>query len=185
MKPHLSVLQATGRVVLTYPHLPRWRPRMIAPVWVVRVPAVFLMLKGPSSYGTCRCVLQRFRFLKLHILYFWLPQIKKQSSILCLLSNHTGCAPTWLNEACALDACDDGKGVVDDISVDEAPRIIISESIPDCFLLGSVPILDNIISFIVVSLFCQLGRPFWVLLLTWLKWVLGWSPPCNFSKDVT
>lgn len=60
-------------------------------------------------------------------------------------------------------------GGVDEVSVDAAPRTIISKSVLDFFPAGSVPVSDDVIKFTVAPLFCQLGRRFWVLLLLWLK----------------
>lgn len=75
-------------------------------------------------------------------------------------------------------------GAVDDVGVDDAPRAIILESIPDCFPVSSVPVSDDVITSTVELLSCQLGLQFWFLLLALLILGLGWSLPCNFSKDV-
>lgn len=72
----------------------------------------------------------------------------------------------------------------DNVGVDEAPRTTFSELLPDCFPVGFVLPSDDVVSFNVKLPFCQLGHQFRFLLSRWLNPALGWSTPCNFSKDV-
>lgn len=46
---------------------------------------------------------------------------------------------------------------VDDVGSDGAPRTIVSESVPACFLVGSVSVLHDVIKFSVELLLCQVG----------------------------
>lgn len=45
------------------------------------------------------------------------------------------------------------------VGVDGAPRITISEPIPDCFPVSSVPVSDDVITITADLLFYQLGLP--------------------------